>query len=343
MIEIQGKRKKIVLPSAWEDLSTRQFIFTIVKLLELLGQQIKINDFRIALLLLYTKYKPSSDRKVQRLCMWRSRLKLYKVTVRYFILYLVRRVKFRAMLTLLGEWRIIHFPDLSAIAERREMINSNLIILSEQIKFPLREGRDGWEVNNCFNRNPIPWIRPRLRKYTGKQFDVGIIIRTNITAREFADCFDIVKAFASTRSGECLNALCAILYPRYSDHNRNIASNHYKNFERVSYPVRYGVMIWFTGIVRYFTEHPIYCVLFSGSGEQHEEKISLGMSETIMHLSLVGFGTTAEMERVSVVDYFDMQVKALKKMIADARGGGATLDDIAKATKLSYAVIEQLS
>lgn len=254
-----------------------------------------------------------------------------------------RRVRFYAMLELIGEWRQFHFPDLSAILERREIINSNLVILSEQIKFPLREGRDGWEVNNCFNHNPIPWIRPRLRKYTGKQFDVGIIIRTNITAREFADAFDIVKVFASTRSGECLNALCAILYPRYSEHNRNIVSAHYKSFERVSYPVRYGVMIWFTGIVRYFTEHAIYRVLFSGSGGQHEEKISLGMSETIMHLSLVGFGTTAEMERVSVVDYFDMQVKALKKMIADAKGGGATLDDVANATKLSYAVIEQLS
>lgn len=247
------------------------------------------------------------------------------------------------MLTLLGEWRLIHFPDLAAIAERREIINSNLVILSEQIKFPLRETKNGWEVNNCFNRNPIPWIRPWLRKYTGKQFDIGIIIRTNITAREFADAFDIVKAFASTRSGECLNALCAILYPRYSQHSRNISSEHYKMFERVSYPVRYAVMIWFTGIVRYFAEHPIYRVLFSGSGEQNVEKISLGMSETIMHLSLVGFGTTAEMEQVSVVDYFDMQVKALKKMIADARGSGATLDDIAKATKLSYAVIEQLS
>lgn len=231
---------------------------------------------------------------------------------------------------------------MSAIAERREIINSNLVILSEQIKFPLREGRDGWEVNNCFNRNPIPWIRPRLRRYVGKQFDVGIIIRTDITAREFSDAFDIVKAFAESHSEECLNALCAILYPRYSLHSRNISSQHYKHFERVSYPVRYAVMIWFTGIVRYFTEHAIYRVLFSGTGEQNE-KINLGMTETIMSLSLVGFGTTAEMERVSVVDYFDMQVKALKKMISDARGGGATLDDIAKATKLSYAVIEQLS
>ena len=107
-----------------------------------------------------------------------------------------------------------------------------------------------------------------------------------------------------------------------------------KVFERVSYPVRYAVMIWFTGIVRYFTEHAIYRVLFSGTEEQNE-KINLGMTETIMSLSLVGFGTTAEMERrqrngnlVSVVDYFDMQVKALKKMISDTRGGGATLDDM---------------
>ena len=97
-----------------------------------------------------------------------------------------------------------------------------------------------------------------------------------------------------------------------------------KVFERVSYPVRYAVMIWFTGIVRYFTEHAIYRVLFSGTEEQNE-KINLGMTETIMSLSLVGFGTTAEMERVSVVDYFDMQVKALKKMISDTRGGGASL------------------
>lgn len=113
------------------------------------------------------------------------------------------------------------------------MINSNLVILSEQIKFPLRKGRDGWEVNNCFNRNPIPWIRPRLRRYAGKQFDVGIIIRTNITVREFSDAFDIVKAFAESHSEECLNALCAILYPRYSLHSRNISSQHYKHFERV--------------------------------------------------------------------------------------------------------------
>ena len=76
MIEIQGKRKKIVLPSAWEDLSTKQFIFTIVKLLELLGRQIKINEFRLALLLLYTGYKPGSDARIQRWQVLKFRLKL---------------------------------------------------------------------------------------------------------------------------------------------------------------------------------------------------------------------------------------------------------------------------
>lgn len=125
MIEIQGKHKKIVLPSAWEDLSTKQFILTIVKLLELLGQQIKINEFKLALLLLYTGYKLGSDARIQRLQVLKFRLKLCCVSVKYFTLYVFGRFRFRAMLTLLGEWRLIHFPDLSAIVERREIINSN--------------------------------------------------------------------------------------------------------------------------------------------------------------------------------------------------------------------------
>lgn len=104
MIEIQGKRKKIVLPSAWEDLSTKQFILTIVKLLELLGRQIKINDFRLALLLLYTGYKPGSDARIQRWQVLKFRLKLCCVFVKYFTLYVFGRFRFRAMLTLLGEW-----------------------------------------------------------------------------------------------------------------------------------------------------------------------------------------------------------------------------------------------
>ena len=84
LFHYKGNAKKIVLPSAWEDLSTKQFILTIVKLLELLGRQIKINEFRLALLLLYTGYKPGADARIQRWQVLKSRLKLCCVFVKYF-------------------------------------------------------------------------------------------------------------------------------------------------------------------------------------------------------------------------------------------------------------------
>lgn len=227
--------------------------------------------------------------------------------------------------------------------EVRETINENLIRLAELITFPLRSGKNGTEVNNCFKRNPIPEIRIGKKIYKGKQFDTGIILRTDITAREFADAFDAVRAFAETKSEECLNTLCTILYPAFPAHLRNINSEHHLKFTRVSYAIRYGIMIWFTGVVQYFTEHPVYSILFSGNNEEGPERISLGMGETIMHLSLTGFGSKAEMENINLVDYFDLQIKSLKKMIADARAQGAKTHDIATHTRLSYNLIEKLS
>lgn len=228
--------------------------------------------------------------------------------------------------------------------EVKVVINENLVRLSELITFPLRTGHKGTEVNNLFRRNPLPEIRIRRTKYKGKQFDIGIVLRTDITAREFADAFDAVRAFAETRSEECLNTLCAILYPALPDHTKNMNSGHYREFYRVNYAIRYSILIWFTGIVQYFSEHPIYRILFSGDRQEEDTaRISLGMGETIMHLSLSGFGAKTEMENISLVDYFDLQVKSVKKMIADARAQGAKTEDIAKHTRLSYNLIEQLS
>lgn len=294
MKTITGIKHPIPLPDCWEELSPGQYIYTIGKLLELMGHQCTLTDFRIALLLKYTGYRPS--------------------------------IRFRP-----------------AKPEMKATITENLVRLAELITFPLRSGSTGTELNNLFKRNPIPSLRIDRKIYQGKQFDIGIVLRTDIKAREFADAFDSVRAFAETQSEECLNTLCTILYPAFPDHTRNLNSDHHRHFARVDYAIRYGIMIWFTGIAQYFSSHPIYRILFSGNGSEESEHISLGMGETIMHLSLVGFGSKTEMENINLIDYFDLQIKSLKKMIADARAQGAKTTDIASHTHLSQNLIEQLS
>lgn len=294
MITIQGKKRPISIPSSWEELAPWQYVFTITKLLQLISRQLSLFDFRIALMLCYTGYRPK-------------------------------------------QFRI--FP---ISPEEQEIIHFNLVRISEQITFPLRKKNESLEINNLFLKNPIPFVRIRRKKYRGKRFDVGVVIRTDITAKNFSDALDTAKAFAETQSEECLNTLCAILYPKHEDHARNMLSDHHKKFSRVGYDVRFGILIWFTGIVEYFSTHPDYKILFQNNTES-EDKITLGMSETIMHLVLVGFGSKQEMENTNVVDYFDLQIKSLKQTIAEARGNGAKTEDIAKHTRMSYSLIEKLS
>jgi hypothetical protein len=294
MITVQGVHRPIHLPESWEELSPRQYLFTISRLLLLMAREITPVDLRISLLLHYTRYRPQ-------------------------------------------RWRIL--PENP---ERRERVNHNLVLLSELITFPLR----GSEINTSFKRNPLPLVRIGRQSYAGKRFDVGVVIRTDITARDFSDAFDLLKAYAASGREDCLDALCAILYPAIPGNARaNTLSGHERRLARLPLATRLAMLVWFTGVVNYFVEHPDYKLLFSGSGSgsDREDRVDLGLSESIMHLSLDGFGSFAEMERVTVVEFFDMQLKSLKKKIADAIAAGVKVHDIASRAKLPYSTINRLS
>jgi hypothetical protein len=226
--------------------------------------------------------------------------------------------------------------------ERREIINHNLVLLSGLITFPLRSNG----INTRFNRNPLPRVKIGKEWYVGKRFDAGVIIRTDITAREFADAFDLVKAYAVSRREDCLNSTCAILYPAIpGDYRANAISYHEERFARVSLLERHAILLWFTGVVSYFVDHPDYKVLFSDDGSSshyHPDRVDLGLSEIIMHLSLDGFGSKEEMERSTVVEFFDMQVKSLKKKIAEALASGVKIHELAARSKIPYSTINRL-
>jgi hypothetical protein len=293
MITVQGTRRPIHLPSSWEDLTTRQYLYTVARLLLLVVGQITLPDLRVTLLLHYTGYRP-------------------------------RR------------WQLI--PEQP---ERRATINHHLVLLSELITFPVRSG----EINTRFHRNPLPFVKIGRERYAGKRFDTGIVTRTDITAREFSDAFDLLKAYAASKREECLDALCAILYPAIpGDPRRNALSGHERRVARLPVVTRHAILLWFTGVVRYFVDHPDYKLLFSGDSSDHNhDRVDLGLSETIMHLSLDGFGSREEMERATVVDYFDMQLKSLKNKITAAIAAGVKIHDIASRARLPYSTINRLS
>lgn len=302
MKTIQLNKTAIELPDCWEDLSYREKIFTFGILSELFSGNITPEVARLKMLIEYTGYKPS--------------------------------------------WIDLFREAAKKDKSRREIINLNLLNLSEKLDFAFRIEENRIIPNHVFKKNPVSFIKIGRNKYYGRRFEIDINCRTNITAREFADCFDIFSAMSGEISdadrSNCIDQICAILFPKTNDYNANLISGHHFKMQYVHPAVKFGIIFWFTGIIKYYTEHPVYGLLFKGEKRQEESgnKIYLGMNEIVLTLQKEGYGSPDSM---NLNDYFDAQVKYLKDMINKALAEGVKADKIAQKTGIQLSTIQKLS
>lgn len=57
------------------------------------------------------------------------------------------------------------------------------------------DGRETIQVKKNFVRNPVPYLKIQGMKFTGRKFNKDIAPFTNITPKEFSDCFDLYSAY----------------------------------------------------------------------------------------------------------------------------------------------------
>jgi hypothetical protein len=226
------------------------------------------------------------------------------------------------MLFILTNYR----PSLTI--SNRDVVNHNLFRLSEQLQFAFIVNDDKIIPNLKFKRNPVPELRFGKTKYKGKNFIRDFTIQTDLTARDFCDCFDLYcEAHRSPEHAvPCIDNICSILY--------NTPSHTPDS------PLKFGIFIWISGVINFFHTHPVYSILFGGASDPDPDpdKINLGMSETL--ISLMHEGYSAD---INLIDFFNAQIKLLKDNIRNAIAAGAKITDIAAKTKLSISTINKLN
>ncbi|MDR0681760.1 MAG: hypothetical protein LBG15_07935 [Dysgonamonadaceae bacterium] len=230
-------------------------------------------------------------------------------------------------------------------SDQREVIHFNLLKLSEQLHFAFSVEGNKIVPNYVFRTNPIPVLKLNRKIYPGRRFELDITARTNITAREFADCFDLLSAQQHLTSdadrAECISQICAILYPKTENYKENMVSGHDKQMRSVFPAAKFGIIFWFTGIARFYTGHPVYGLLFKNNKkEAGTDKISLGMNEITLTLKKEGYG---DPETMSVNDWFDSQVKYLKDMIHKSIAAGVKVTELSQKSGIPIDVIHKLS
>jgi hypothetical protein len=304
MKTIQLNKSSIDLPDSWEDLSYHEKLFTFELLSQLFAGAILPEIARLKMLIEYTGYKPASGVLVRLLSRKRES------------------------------------------AEERETINFNLFRLSEQLDFAFTMEDNKIIPNYAFKTNPIPYLKIDKSCYTGKRFELDVTARTDMKAREFADCFDLLSAQRSMTAeadrDECVNQLCAILYPKLSDYSENMVCGHHTAMRRVPQVVKFGIVFWFTGIVRFYTEHPVYSILFNRNKAKGDEddKIRIGMNEVSLFLQKEGYGTP---DTMNLNDFFDAQIKALKDSVNSALAKGAKMEKISQESGIPLTTLYRLT
>jgi hypothetical protein len=223
----------------------------------------------------------------------------------------------------------------SVTQKNRDIINLNLFRISENLNFAFTVKENKIIPNLTFKRNPVPELRCGKTKYKGRDFIRDFTIKTDITAREFCDCFDFYSEHHRNPENAvlCIENICSILY------HYDLPTTSNSQLSTLNFQLKFGVFLWFSGVVNFFYAHPVYGILFGASGsENSDDKINLGMSETLISLMHEGYNPD-----LNIIDFFNAQIKLLKDNIRNAIASGAKITDIAAKTKLSISTISKLS
>lgn len=298
MLTIQLPKRKLELPESWEELRPDQVPVVFRYLMQLFSNEITPFECKLRFLVLFTGYKPT------------RRVNMFSLIKNVF----TKKEKYNLF--------------LSEEDEINENIEFNLIQLAEKMNFAFTVEANKIVPNYEFKRNPF-W--PDAPVY----FNRDVTVETNITAKQYTDCLDLLSAFHSSTDAHvhevCLVKVMAVLY-------------HIDDSEARRYPIEvlFGVMFWFTGIVKFFREHSVYGILYDRKSNADEDitKINLGMAEVLLYLEKEGYSF---MEEKNIIDFYNAQIKALKDSVNSALSMDVKIDDIAKRTGLSINTINRLS
>lgn len=334
MKTISLNKGSLNLPDCWDDLFPRQKIVVFKYLKELCEDKITPSVFRLHTLKLITDYKPQSE----FLSLFLKRL-LYVIAYPIVFVYSFTFVNryYRAT------WRELWIRKYRPKKKDREVINYNLFRLSEQLDFAFTIQDNTISLNNEFKNNPIPYLIIDGRKYEGKKFIRDIAPFTNITGREFSDCFDLYLGFNNSQDiiskDRALNKIISILYPSSKEYNENLVSEQPELIANVAPEIKFGIYLWFSGIVQYYLKHEYYSILFrSSKTESTEDKINLGMNQVMLMITKQGYN-----ENDNLNNFFDAQLKILMDNLSEALAKGVKIQDLAESTGLSINDINKLT
>lgn len=260
-------------------------------------------------------------------------------------------------------------------SDDQDQINSNLILLANMLKFPVRPYYPDPDQLDVFPEDirseleelfpheidspklsrvldlvtyyPIPNLSigrnllPKIGELIGPSFtiDENNIADSDISAREYVDASEFFRLYSETRSSKYLDNLVHVLYrPSREKYKPSNSQDLPSEISHIDSDTKQAVFFIFQYIQDYIMHRSSYRILFGG-GDLKSNKISLGMNGQIYSLSKSGYGSTVEIGDLSLNDFFNLMLKQMIDEVATLRGAGWDDGKISRETKIDIQII----
>ncbi|MCK5560928.1 MAG: hypothetical protein KAJ51_10060, partial [Thermoplasmata archaeon] len=193
-------------------------------------------------------------------------------------------------------------------------------------------------IDAVFARNLLPEITINGRWIHGYRFELsGNLLTTNLTARRFIDANMAYNEYVNDPQPEHLDMLVKTLY--FYDQPPLLQ----KSIANISPRVKFAIVLNFQAIMAFLMQKTRYAIIWNRESKPgSENKLAVGMADTIYRLAKDGFGTVETLDNQNLITYLDLLLKNIIDSVNALHDNEINLGEIAERTGLSIAQIKTI-
>lgn len=192
-------------------------------------------------------------------------------------------------------------------------------------------------IDAVFAKNLLPDITIGGKSYPGYRFSLSCsVLSTSLTARDFIDATMVYNEYVENKDPENLRQLIGILY------FKNVQNSEILIFQ-VPDRVSFAILLNFQAILAFVMNKTRYSMIWTRKAAvSNENKLSVGVADSIYMLSKQGYGSVNELSRENLVVYLDLLLKNVIDTVLFMHNNKSTIEEIATETGLSINQIKKI-
>lgn len=336
MIEIKLGTENIELKNNWNELTSEEFVFIVGLLNRYLNEEFDLYELRLQIFQVLTGYERSTKEISDE-----DRAQINDN------IYLLSNMLIFPTKPYYPDPEVLDVlsPELQYILKSRFPFEVHEEEYQDQLEMVKKLLKYSAAPNYGLKHNPLKSFKFEGKTYHGPtiSIDKNGVFKTDIIAGEYVSALEYYLINRSV-DRKYLKDVAAFLYrPKREIFDKQACKKRAEKFEKLPENILAAIEFIFQNLQETIINMPEIGILYKRRPKKKDEnKLSIGVSETIYNLSQDGYGSKAEIDQLPLEDYLKLMLKQLKDYVDQLRGMDKDDMEIAKKTGLDISIVKNI-